>query len=231
MSALLEGQKVKVTAVVLHYYKERTPNIKIIVDALKKGSYKPDKIIVFNNNPDIVFKSMKGVSVINSDTNYHGRARYPIALLEPSDYYFFIDDDMCPSKDTLKNYMQHSSRECCLGYIGKGITSEKDQYTNADTYLAETIKKPKVVDLLVGVGGIFVSFHALAGMFFYIENVLLKKNYVLGREEDIILSMINLSKVIPARINERLTKLPDGGVGYCKTDSHIKLRNKILDIL
>ena len=62
----------KITAVVLHYYKERTDNIKIIVEALQKGSRKPDKIIAFHPNiqkskgtKDMINKAKKmGITVI-----------------------------------------------------------------------------------------------------------------------------------------------------------------------
>ena len=75
-----------ITTVILHYWRERTKNINKIIENLEAGSVKPDKIIVFNNNPGI-----KLDGAINSNVNYGGRARYVVALLEPSDYYYFID--------------------------------------------------------------------------------------------------------------------------------------------
>ncbi len=216
----------KITAVILHYWLERTDNIKVIVDALKKGSVRPDKIIVFNNNLEGKCPKIKGVSMIDSSVNYGGRARYPIALLEPSDYYFFIDDDTCPQSKTLENFLQHATRGCCLGYLGKKTTSS---YTDGKNYWGDKVNKPKKVDLLVGHGSMFVSFEALLKGFLT-DRKLLDKDYGFGREEDIVLSMSNDSLVIPAGKDEYLTRLPDDG-GYCRVSSHNDLRNKMVERL
>jgi len=218
--------KKKITAVVLHYYSQRTKNVEKIINALQLGILAPDKIILFNNNKDVQYPKTKGVSVINSDTNYGGRGRYPIALLEPSDYYFFIDDDMSPSKNTLKNFMKYAEEGCCLGYIGKVITENED-YMSAKAFFGDEMSKVTDVDLLVGNGSIFVSFTALFKMF-ETEKGLLKEGFIFGREEDIILSMSNDPKVIPAKYDEDLIKLPEEGVGYWRDPSHINLRDEMV---
>ena len=213
-----------ITAVVLHYYPERTGNIKRIVGDLQSGTEPPDKIIVFNNNPSIRLGPIDGASVINSDTNYGGRARYPVALLEPSDCYFFIDDDVTVRKNTIKNFLRYASGYCCLGYVGKVVGKD---YSDSETFFGDKVKEVKNVDLLVGCGTIFVSFSALTNMF-GIEEQLLNDNYSFGREEDIILSMSNKPMVIPARPSEFIENLQDGGVGYCTSPKHIDLRNKMV---
>ncbi len=216
----------KITTVVLHYWKERTKNIKRIVDDLQAGSLRPDKIVVFNNNTDIQISSIDGVSVINSNNNYEGRARYPIALLEPSDYYFFIDDDVTPCVNTLDNFVEYADKDCCLGYLGK-MVNRHETYSNAKTFWGDKVTEPTDVDLLVGHGIIFASFNSLLKMF-QTERELLKEGFPFGREEDLILSMSNRSKVIPAAADEFFVELPEGGVGYHRADKHIELRNKMV---
>ena len=213
----------KVTVVLLHYWLERTGHIKKIIDALKAGTRKPDKIIVFNNNPAI-----KIDGAINSNQNYHGRARYPIALLEPSDYYYFIDDDMNVRSRTLENFVNYAEKGCCLGYRGKILKKETGYlYEHAKNIWASTIDKPKKVDLLVGNGTIFVCRSALLKMFKTEEKL---KN--LGREEDLILSMSNNSKVIPAiEADKYIVNLKEKGVGYYLQKNHLELREAAVKIL
>ena len=210
----------KITTVILHYWPERVKNIKRIVDDLKGGSIKP-KIIVFNNNPKVRIKG-----AINSNFNYGGRARYAVALLKPSDYYYFIDDDMTIRSKTLENFANHAEKGCCFGYRGK-ILSKDNSYRSAKNIWANTIDKPKEVDLLVGNGTIFTCKTALLKMF-----EAEKELGNLGREEDLILSMINKSKVIPAvEDNKYITNLPDGGVGYYKAKNHWDLRERMVKLL
>ena len=101
-----------ITAVILHYWEKRTDNVTEIIKALQEGSRPPDKIIVFNNNPKVTYPKTDEITVINSSHNYGGRARYPIALLEPSDYYYFIDDDMKPMVKTLENFVKYANENC-----------------------------------------------------------------------------------------------------------------------
>ena len=223
------GKKSKIVAVILHYWPGRTENVKEIVKALQEGSRPPDKIIVFNNNSKITYPQTNGIIVINSSHNYGGRARYPIALLEPSDYYYFCDDDMKPMSKTLENFEKHAHEDCCLGYLGKKANPKENPYTNGTNYWGNEIRKPKYVDLLVGHGSIFVSFNSLVKMF-VTEKMLLGEDYTFGREEDIILSIGSVPMVIPADEDEYLVNLTDPG-GYCREDGHNDLRNVMTDKL
>lgn len=216
----------KVTAVLLHYYPERTENIARIVKDLRANSRPPNEIVIFNNNPEITYPTSKGLTVINSSKNYGGRGRYPIAFLEPSDYYYFLDDDVTVHKDTLTNFLKYAREGCCYGYWGKIVNPKfSDLYQKGNEFYGRYIKSPKEVDLLVGEGTFFVSHIALERMF-KTERMLLKEGYEFGREEDLILSMSNRPFVIPADKSEQHTQLPKGGVAYCKQPDHWRLRNE-----
>jgi len=213
----------KITTVVLHYYPERTENIPRIVKDLKNSSRPPDEIIVFNNNPEVTY-SGDGI-VINSGKNYGGRARYPIALIEPSDYYHFLDDDVSVCKNTLENFLRYAKDGCCYGYWGKIVNPKAGScYVTGNEIYGKRISKPQEVDLLVGEATLFVSFSAFKNIF-KTEEMLLKENYTFGREEDLITSMSNRPFVIPAKADEYYTRLPTNGVGYCRTPGHFGLRD------
>jgi hypothetical protein len=198
----------KITIVLLHYWKERSKNITQIAKDLRNGSRKPDSVILFNNNPEVRLPYS-----INSNINYGGRARHVIALLEPSDYYYFIDDDTTVCEKTLENFANHAYKGCCLGYRGKILT---DSYQNSLDIWGNSLSKPKKVDLLTGNGTIFVCRLVLLRVF----------NKPASREDDLALSMGNNPKVIPANQDEFISNLPDGGVGYCLDPKHWEFRNK-----
>lgn len=218
----------KITAVILHYYPERTRNIPIIVQDLKNNSRPPDEIIVFNNNPSVVYSlPTEGATVINSGKNYGGRARYLVSLLEPSDYYFFLDDDTTVGEGAVDNFLNYAS-EGCYGYWGKKVDPDSDSvYMSGKEYKGIKTKKVVSVDLLIGKGTFFVSFSAFKNML-ETEGYLLNQGFELGREEDIILSMSNQSYVIPSAKGEYFKNLPEAGVGYCHAPGHFKLREKMV---
>ena len=218
----------KVTCIILHYWLERTKNIDIIVKALKEGTHKPDKIIVFNNNREVVLPDIEGVLVINSNTNYGGRARYPIALLEPSSHYLFLDDDTAPQQGTLANMVKYADNDHCIGYVGK-LTHGKT-YLESPTTFSQDITEPTTVDVLIGTGGILAPHSALLKMF-KTEERLLQLGFEFGRDEDLVLSMSNPSKVIPAKSDEGLTELSTEGVGYYLQEGHNRRRNLVTQIM
>jgi len=215
----------KLTAIILHYYPERTENVSKIIKDLKNNSHPPDEIIVFNNNPDMTYSNNGMSTVINSGKNYGGRARYLIALLEPSDYYYFLDDDVTVEKNTIKNFLKYAHDGCCFGYWGKIINPKVPLcYRTGNEFYGQRLGTPQEVDLLVGRGTFFVSFSAFMNMI-KTETKLLKEGFVFGREEDLILSMSNRCFVIPAGAGECFIGLPEGDVGYCKQPRHWELRN------
>jgi len=214
----------KITAVLLHYWKERTKNIGRIIDDLNSGSRKPDKIIVFNNNKEITYPSKSGISVINSDTNYGARSRACIALLEPSDFYYFIDDDTTVRKDTLRNLAINAYKYSCCGYRGIILNPNYEQGINI---WADSIETETEVDVLAGNGTLFVPHNLLLKMFVK-EKKLLRDGWEFRKNavEDLIMSAPH-SFVIPAEGSEFITNLDDGNVGLCKKKEHWAVRNDV----
>ncbi|MFA5420860.1 MAG: hypothetical protein WC280_02470 [Patescibacteria group bacterium] len=206
----------KVTAILLAYYPERVKNISFIINALKNGTRPPDEIVVLCNRPDL---NIDGV-LVRSDINLGNRARYPFALTIPSDYYFFIDDDVAPRDMTIDNFLSYNF-DGVLGHCGK-ITPGGNYST--PLIWADRIKEEKDVDLLIGIGSMFASFNAIVNMLILETTIRNTKQYNNGREGDIILSMANNCKVVTADSQSMTYNLDDGKVGMYLEDNHVKMR-------
>lgn len=209
----------KVTAILLAYYPERVRNIPGIINILKKGTRPPDDIIVFCNNPDLNIDA----TCVKSDVNLGNRARYPFALTIPSDYYFFIDDDIAPRKKTIENYLSYEF-DGVLGHCGK--ITPNGNYSTPLIWADKTTKEIDV-DLLIGVGSMFASFNAIANMVKLEGYIRHFSEYNDGREGDIILSMANKSKVIKTDNNSMTYSIGQKGVGMYLEENHVQKRKDI----
>lgn len=218
-----------ITAILCTYWKERYTNAETIVNALLTGSVVPDKIVIFNNNFELDYsalaKAHDRVEVVNSSENLGHRARFTFALSIPSDYYFFIDDDMAPQKRTIENFMAHADPDCCLSFWGKKTKS--GEYRKAESIAGHTLKEPMDVDMVVGRGSFFCSFNALVNMLVLEKELRLHPEFENGREADIELSMANNPKVIPVLEENGLTEIGQKGVGMNRAEGHYLKREAI----
>lgn len=208
-----------ITAVIATYWKEREKNIPKIIKAFDEGSVKPDEILIFNNNPSVAVP-MERADVIQSSHNFGHRAKFISALLYTSDYYFFLDDDMCPNKDTLKVFMKYANEDCCLTQFGRRINVH-------ERFRARKLQKLTQVDYAEGVGGIFCSRKALINMFI-LEELLKNSKLDYKREADLVLSMANKPKVVPVDKDSELIDIGQQGVGMFREAGHDKKRHKVI---
>jgi hypothetical protein len=206
-------------AFLVAYYKERKKNIETIVNALQNGTVKPDKIYLLNNNSELEF-DLEGVSIINSSENLGHRARFTTALSIPSDYYFFIDDDMCVKEKTLENFMKYADEDCCLTLAGK-VLLENGKYAQSKLIWGSQIDESISIDITVGVGSMFCSFNSLVNMLKLERELRKYPEYENGREADIILGMANKPLLVSANKDSDLKSLSSGGVGMCKEENHV----------
>jgi hypothetical protein len=209
----------KITAILLAYYPERIKNIPKIVNVLKNGTRPPDEIVVLCNRPDLKLDQV----CVKSDINLGNRARYPFALTIPSDYYFFIDDDVAPRDMTIDNFLSYKF-DGVLGHCGKQIP---DGNYSTPIIWADQIKKEKDVDLLIGVGSMFASFNAIVRMLNLEIDIRHLPEYNNGREGDIILSMANDCMVVSSDKQSMTHKLDEGNVGMFMEDNHVQKRKDI----
>lgn len=224
-----------ITAVFCTYWKERYAQAESIVNALLAGSVVPDKILIFNNNAALDYwplaRAYKQVQVIDASENLGHRARFIAAMLVPSDYYFFIDDDMAPGETTIENYMQYAQPDICLTHLGRQLSPEGHYNQGGYMLRGSEVTELTPSGLVIGVGSIFCGFDALANMVQLETKLRTKTEYHNGREADIILGMANKSYVVPTDTRSALKVLGQRGVGMFKQPDHNVMRNTITKII
>jgi len=218
-----------VAAILLHYYKQRTDNVKRIIEDLKQGTRPPDKIIVFNNNKDVLFPSLPEIIVINSTYNYHCLIRHAIGLVAGTDLCLFVDDDVTLQVNGLEYLLQqHNSRpKAIIGFEGRMLGRDKNAPYTSGTRVHH-VPEPVPVDIVLGrvhfchVTKLLNSFMMRAKMDDYsIES------YIYS-EDDILLSLSNriLNRAQNYILPSKMIELSQGGVGLHATDKqHYSKRN------
>lgn len=106
-------------AVIAHYYEVRRPYLKRIVEALNAGTVKPEKIVIWNNEPRSI--KVPGAVVINSGENLGCAIRHLIALAFPSDRYLFHDNDLLVKPDTVEKMMASTADVVGIEWFARGI--------------------------------------------------------------------------------------------------------------
>ena len=218
-----------ITAILLAYYPERAKDIHEIVKVLKEGTRPPDKIIIFNNNPELSF-NISGVTSIQSSENLGCGIRFALALGIKSDYFYFIDDDMCPESGTIENFEKYAHKKCCFSYLGKKLL-KGIPYSKTEAVWSNIIKNPIDIDIMVGVGGMFCSYEALVNMYNLENKYKDMKEYDFGRNTDIILSRANSCKLIPFKEGSGIHKFPVTDTGLCLEKNHGKKRDAITSLI
>lgn len=151
----------KFTAVVVAYWPSRFSSIPEIVSDLRSGTRSPNHIIVFNNNPHQAIGAIDGASVINAGHNYTSRCKYAAAMLEPSDYYLLLDDDISVNKECVEYYASVVSPGCCLTDCGLIF---QNNYAHASKVVSSLdVKEITPVDMFIGCLQL-VSFRAIINM-------------------------------------------------------------------
>ena len=152
----------KLTAVIVAYWPSRFSSIPEIVNDLRSGTKSPDHVMVFNNNPHHQLGAIDGASVINAGHNYTSRSKYAAAMLEPSDYYLLLDDDVSVHSDCIEYYSGIVSPGCCLTDCGLILQNNFSHASRVVSSLDVTDITP--VDMFIGCLQL-LSFRAVVNMF------------------------------------------------------------------
>jgi len=231
----------KVTAVVLQYYPERIQNIPRIISDLKNSSRPPDRIIVFNNNPEIKIEDYiqdKDVVCVKTTHGFGTRSKYEGCLLDFADYYALIDDDMSVSKNTLSHLLsvaEKSDRPFCTAQQGMVMNGKllHERITITDSQITE----PTPTETLIG-SFIFCSFDAVVKMLSEERRcrAIVRSHGLddlLG--DDLLMGFVNAPIVIyPAKEDEKIIDLPDGGKcasAHYKEGHMTDQRDKITELM
>lgn len=169
-----------ISAVILHYYKERQGYLELIVHSLQNGAMAPNEIIIWNNRPDSKIE-VHGATVINSSKNYGCLARYMIGLMAESNCVFFQDDDLYVDTDTLEKLYFSCLPISVVGPIGFNLGKDRP-------YLDRSIvRESEKVDIILGRIHMCQK-RILAQVFSYLSN---NSDMKIFREDDILLSLVN----------------------------------------
>lgn len=152
----------KITAVIVAYWPDRFPNISAIVRDLLANTLQPDHIIVVNNNHRATVPPMDGASVVNCGWNYTSRSKYGIAMMEPSDYYLLLDDDVSVESKCLEYFASIAYPGCCMSDCG--AVMKNNFASHAKCFKGQEVYGHVNVDLFLG-SLQFVSFNAIVSMF------------------------------------------------------------------
>jgi len=216
-----------ITAIILSHYKERENNLKRIVDDLLSGTVKPEKIIIFIDNPDINYED-KRVITIKASASFLPVIRFGIGAASDSDYCFFIDDDLTVRTHTLENFLTYATNNEILGLEGSILGEGKTPYTNDTPINRGEVTVPTAVDIIIRT--YFVPTHLLmAGLEIRAIHPELPKKSL----DDVYLCLGNKllnfgdNVVIPIDSESDLTELPEGGVGQSYSGEHYKNRNEV----
>ncbi len=199
------------------FYEERVQNVERIVKDLQTSTRPPDQIIIFTNNENLTFVlgNWKNVALIGSSKNYSTRAKYVACLLEPSDFYLLIDDDITVGKETI----EHLERNIPLNVASfctsnEGVKLLDGTFSNVEYIREFEIKEPTEADSLIG-SFVFCSFEAICNMLEAEVDVRLKDKEYLLEGDDILMGLANRPITIYPAEGEKACKfLNEQGVRF-----------------
>lgn len=222
-----------IATIILAHYKERENNLKRIIDDLMGGTKKPDKILLFIDNPNIQFEDSR-VIVIRSSQSFLPNIRFALGSVCDTDYCFFLDDDLSVQKRTLENFWHYTLThpDMILGLEGSALGNTQTPYTNDIPVKRGTHVSPVPVDIIIRT--YFVPTKCLmAGLLLRTEFSDLPKTSL----DDIFLCLGNKyinnknNYVIPIHEEDDVVELSDGGVGQERNGDHYKNRNLVCRFL
>ena len=185
-----------ITAVIVSYWPKRQEDLPVIVESLENQSVPPDKIIIMNNGPALPARIGSAIT-INSNENFHCRSKYIAALMHPSDYYFFLDDDVVPQKRCIEAFLNFADKDCCLSWWG---TKMVDNFFSSGTFikcedLYQKGSDPVKVDGFIGIVQ-FCSFNSIVTMLKAEANIRLDPREYIYDGEDIFMGMSNPNAMV-----------------------------------
>ena len=214
-----------ITAIILSHYKEREGNLKRIVDDLLVGTVKPDKIIIFIDDPEIEYEDDR-CTIIKSSKPFFPNIRFALGSIANTDYCFFIDDDLTVRKKTLENFTYYGHCNTILGLEGNILASGDSPYTDGKSI--DRSDSYNYTDIVIRT--YFVPRESLLwGIQLQIKYPYLPNKCL----DDIYLCLGNIylnggtNYIIPVGEETDITELQEGGVGQSYDGEHYKNRNYV----
>jgi hypothetical protein len=207
----------RLTAIIPHFYWERTGNLRTIVDSLRSGTVVPEEIIVWNNERDPV--TIAGAFVVQSPRNIGAKARLLAAVMARGERVLFLDNDIAVRRRTVENLLswscRHWERPTVVTLEGRERPFSGAPYSRWPKVYGRGLREPAPVFLSLGRGEMLRRRDLLAvlpGFPFEDSTVMddLWLSECFFRHE---MSVV----VVPCVPGESdLEDLPMGGVGLCR---------------
>lgn len=208
-----------VTALLLNW--KRPDNLKKIIYSLQNQSL-PINIFLWNNNIEDQTKYDVDLQ-INSTKNLMCSPRWLMANYSKSEYFFSLDDDLCPNDPLLIEdcYNFATADNCAVGYTGVILSSSKHYWSSH--HITPNPSANQKVDVIKG------------RFLFCSKNDLSKVNFIhydkasnFRIEDDIIVSSQIKNKVIPSILHKRFLELPQPHALFKESDHKQSRVNAIL---
>ena len=208
----------EITAIITHWYPERTKYLRGIIDALKAGSVVPDEIIIFNNLPEPL--DFKDVTVINSNHNFSTLAKQFCAVAAKNKCILFQDNDLMVGRDTVKELYEFylKNKDCFVGKWGKRMAAGDKPYSEGQN-IAEG-----EVDVVAGALN-------MCGRELVIQALTDREKYKqdIWRVEDIAMSFSNTKRGGKNyALNVEVVELPEENIGLWHEPEHFIIRDKFV---
>lgn len=226
----LSTRPVRVVAVVCTYWPNRQQNTRQIVADLQASTRPPDRIIVLNNNTEILFEDRTDGScdTINMPFNSECRGKFLAGLLDLADYYLLLDDDTSVGPETIEALLRSAHRDICTGYLGCWI--DPDEHGDPSFWKGRRLwphdaEVETRCDAFCGCA-MFVSFKALVKMLVLEERVRLRGEWT-TEGDDILVGLANKSTVVPLHGAEKFVDLGYQGQAMCLSiEGYMEMRDR-----
>jgi GT2 family glycosyltransferase len=115
----------KLSAVIAHWYAERTGNLPKVIDAFRQSTLPPDEILIWDNTGKLNPDWYPNAEVLRSPWNIGCKAKFLGALVTHGEYVYLSDNDLIVQRDTLRHMMEFAKPKVVLTLEGHVLGPDK----------------------------------------------------------------------------------------------------------
>ncbi len=115
----------KLSAVIAHWYPQRTPNLHKLIEAFRSGTMVPDEILIWDNTRTLQRQFYPHAEILTPPWNGGCKSKFLGALVTNGEYVFMTDNDVIVQRDTLHHMYQYSGPKRILTLEGHVLGPDK----------------------------------------------------------------------------------------------------------
>jgi len=227
----------KITAILLTYYKERLTHIPQIVEDVWNQSIIPQELIIINNNPELKLPKLKA-TVINCSRNFQTDIRIAIGALVDATHIFQLDDDASIKPRVLENLINWYKKldNPIVSYYGRNFNNDNKEspYWTGKRIHSRSTERPLEMNH-VGARISLIRREVFAEALKVFANI---PDYPRNGGEDILTSLVNKyhfkkkNYLVPAKDDYDWIDLGEKGIGLSRHKAiHSKNRDDSVKLL